>query len=418
MARIESAYQEQIEAQREQYKAQAKRIEELEIERVALETRVKEGQHDIEERRRSADAQVAAFKQRRDEALRAQQQLGEAETALTAVRAELEVERYAPEDQAAALELRGQIAALAYSPEGHQQVEAQVQSLAPWEEEQRKLVEAKARAPEDEVTLSRAQTRVEQATQEATRLGEALAQTAQELSELPQYQLQRMQAEEDRRVTVGQRDVLQSRLGSLEHQLDEISRAEEELAQRDKERASLLQDASSYADLAQAFGKGGIQALLIEAAIPRLEEEANRLLHRMTDGRMSVKLETQRERRTAGASEDAIETLDILIADDIGTRNYELFSGGESFRINFALRIALSKLLAWRAGAPLPTLFIDEGFGTQDVEGRDRILDVLKSIEPDFQRILVITHMEEIKEAFPLRIEVTRTSAGSTFSLS
>ena len=81
--------------------------------------------------------------------------------------------------------------------------------------------------------------------------------------------------------------------------------------------------------------------------------------------------------------------------------------------------IALSKLLAWRAGAPLPTLFIDEGFGTQDVEGRDRILDVIKAIEDRFQRILVITHLEEIKDAFPVRIEVTRTAAaGSTFSLS
>ncbi|MDA1215559.1 MAG: SMC family ATPase [Chloroflexi bacterium] len=418
MTRIESAYQEEIEAQREQYMAQTERIKALEIETAALETRVGEGQRTIEERRRTSDRQRAELTQRRDEAQRAQVQLVDAEAALIAVRAELEGERYAAENQAAALELRGQIAALDYSQEGHQQVETQAQELAPWEEEQRKLAEAKIRAPEDEVALSRAQAKFDQATQETARLDEALAQTAQELSELPQYQLQRKQVEEERRLAVQQRDALQSRLGSLTHQLDEIRKAEEELSQRNKERASLLQDASSYADLAQAFGKGGVQALLIEAAIPRLEDEANRLLHRMTDGRMSLKLETQRERRTAGASDDAIETLDILIADDIGTRSYELFSGGESFRINFALRIALSKLLAWRAGAPLPTLFIDEGFGTQDVEGRDRILDVLKSIEPDFQRILVITHMEEIKEAFPLRIEVTRTEAGSTFSLS
>ena len=94
-----------------------------------------------------------------------------------------------------------------------------------------------------------------------------------------------------------------------------------------------------------------------------------------------------------------------------------MFSGGESFRIDFALRIALSKLLAWRAGAPMPTLFIDEGFGTQDPEGRDRVLEVIRSIEPEFQRILVITHMEEVKEAFPVRIEVTRTPHGSTFAI-
>jgi len=174
-----------------------------------------------------------------------------------------------------------------------------------------------------------------------------------------------------------------------------------------------------YRDLTLAFGKGGVQALLIEAAIPQLEEEANRLLRRMTDGRMSLKFETQRTRRTGpGRDGDAaIETLEILVADELGTRSYEMFSGGESFRVDFAIRVALSKLLAWRAGAPLPTLFLDEGFGTQDADGRDRILDVIKSIEPDFQRILVVTHMDEIKEAFPIRIEVTKTTAGSTFAL-
>ena len=70
------------------------------------------------------------------------------------------------------------------------------------------------------------------------------------------------------------------------------------------------------------------------------------------------------------------------------------------------------------AGAPLPTLFIDEGFGTQDAEGRDRILEVIQAIEDRFERILVITHMDDIKEAFPVRIEVTRGPNGSTFALS
>jgi len=135
---------------------------------------------------------------------------------------------------------------------------------------------------------------------------------------------------------------------------------------------------------------------------------------------MSLKLETQRARRTGRGADgsDSVETLDIVIADELGTRSYDMFSGGERFRVDFALRIALSKVLAWRAGAPLPTLFIDEGFGTQDAQGRDRILDVIKAIEDRFQRILVITHMDEVKEAFPVRIEVTRDTAGSTFSLS
>ncbi|MCL0074123.1 SMC family ATPase, partial [Dehalococcoidia bacterium] len=113
-----------------------------------------------------------------------------------------------------------------------------------------------------------------------------------------------------------------------------------------------------------------------------------------------------------------IETLDINIWDELGTRSYEMYSGGESFRIDLALRIALSRLLARRAGAPLPTLIIDEGFGTQDASGRGKLVEAINSIQDDFERIIVITHIDELKDAFPVRIEVTKTNEGSTIAVS
>ncbi|MBM3943908.1 MAG: SMC family ATPase, partial [SAR202 cluster bacterium] len=99
------------------------------------------------------------------------------------------------------------------------------------------------------------------------------------------------------------------------------------------------------------------------------------------------------------------------------TRSYETFSGGEAFRINFALRIALSKLLARRSGAPLPILFVDEGFGSQDAAGQERLKESIQSIQNDFKKILVITHVEEMKDAFPVRIEVRKGPSGSTFTV-
>jgi DNA repair protein SbcC/Rad50 len=62
-------------------------------------------------------------------------------------------------------------------------------------------------------------------------------------------------------------------------------------------------------------------------------------------------------------------------------------------------------------------LAIDEGFGSQDREGCDRLIEAIRMVQDDFERILVITHMEEIKDAFPVRIEVTKTAEGSTFSI-
>jgi len=107
------------------------------------------------------------------------------------------------------------------------------------------------------------------------------------------------------------------------------------------------------------------------------------------------------------------ETLEIKIADELGTRPYENYSGGEQFRVNFAIRIGLSKLLARRAGAQLQMLVIDEGFGTQDARGRERLIEAINVIQDDFARVLVVTHIEELKDAFPARIEVTKTPEGS-----
>ena len=128
---------------------------------------------------------------------------------------------------------------------------------------------------------------------------------------------------------------------------------------------------------------------------------------------MSLRLETQREKVTGGVS----ETLDIIIADELGSRAYEMYSGGESFRANLALRIAISKLLARRAGAQLQTLIIDEGFGTQDTQGRGLLVEAINSIQGDFERILVITHIEELKDLFPARIDVVKTPSGSRISV-
>ena len=92
-------------------------------------------------------------------------------------------------------------------------------------------------------------------------------------------------------------------------------------------------------------------------------------------------------------------------------------SGGETFRVNFAIRLAISKLLTHRAGAKLQFLVVDEGFGTQDAPGRARLVEVLDTIKNDFEKILIITHIEELKEEFPTRIEVTKGSTGSTFEV-
>jgi exonuclease SbcC len=205
-------------------------------------------------------------------------------------------------------------------------------------------------------------------------------------------------------------------LGAVEEKLQRCASLEQSRGEKRARLEDVSKEEKIYEELAGAFGKKGIQALIIETALPEIEEEANRLLARMTDNRMNVKMETQRAYKTK--KEETVETLDINISDELGTRRYEMYSGGEAFRIDFALRIALSKLLTRRVGAPLPTLIIDEGFGSQDSSGRERLVEAINSIQDDFEKILVVTHIEELKDAFPVRIEVTKTAEGSMIEVS
>jgi DNA repair protein SbcC/Rad50 len=287
--------------------------------------------------------------------------------------------------------------------------------LRPFQDQHRELAQAIIRLPEEEASLAQARDMLSRRQQELAELEEKQRANEVTIAQLPLWEEQLRETERAlAELTENQRTAI-ARRGYLEGQLIRLTELQESINTDSAKLASLVEDQSVYQELVTAFGKQGVQAMLIETVVPRLEEEANILLGRMTDNRMHVKLETQRERRSGKG--DPIETLAINVSDELGPRSYEMYSGGEAFRVNLALRIALSKVLAQRMGAPLPTLFIDEGFGTQDAAGRERILDVISAIQDDFDKIIVITHLEDLKEMFPVRIEVQKDKNGSTFWL-
>lgn len=305
--------------------------------------------------------------------------------------------------------LAAQIEALGYCEEEHRAIQDEVNHLVVYEREQVNLERAEETREADEqhqaelIEMIRAR---EQAVAEdrvaAAALDAELKCAAQILGLLRKVEttLERRRADQNR---------VTQELGVHTDKRDGCRLLRDELVARRAERDRAMKDRAAYEELAKIFGRNGIQALIIENAIPEIEEEANRILTRMSDNGMRVTFRTQKDTKTAGVA----ETLEIDISDSAGTRKYELFSGGEAFRANFAIRIALSKLLARRAGARLQTLVIDEGFGSQDTEGRDRLVEAIDGIRDDFEMILVVTHMDELKEFFPVRIEVTKGEAGS-----
>ncbi|MFQ5859956.1 MAG: SbcC/MukB-like Walker B domain-containing protein [Dehalococcoidia bacterium] len=414
--RLAQSYQTLIQERRNAYRENEASLQRLDTERQAQEALLARLEQSHLQAQQELQERATTLERDLEEAQQIQQLLQEVEARLERLGRQLQEKGYAPEEQGTLNELESQLAALSYDPEVHQQVRQELEQHQPFEERHRLLEQATASLPGERETLASLQAMARRREQELQEAGTRLEEAGRQLQELPGLMQRLSQAQESQRALEVQREELQRQQGALEEEMRRCQELEREVAARKRELRRVQDERAIYQTLAQAFGKKGVQAMLIEAVLPELEDEANLLLGRMTDNRMHLKLETQRERRSQKG--EPIETLEIQIADELGSRSYELFSGGEAFRINLALRIALSKILARRKGAPLPTLFIDEGFGTQDAPGRERVLEVIRAIEDDFEKLIVITHLDEVKEAFPVRIEVQKTERGSTFWMS
>ncbi len=400
--------EEEVSEQTDRYRRNAEQRDDINAQVASIRSEV-EG-IELELRRLPAlQGREATLQEAVRQAQEATANLSERQHLLDSLQEQLERAAFAEQEQRQLAELDARISALGYDKAAHESMRQTLSNLAAFEMDKAQLDGALQAINEVRSNLQQMhKTRLDWATTlEADRQRHAELSTALErLSGL------------SRDLSVKQREVDELRgkegharqvVGAAQQKLDHCSYLAGERKDRAAQLRMLNEERSLYEELRMAFGKRGVQALIIENVLPELEDEANELLRRMTDGRMSVHFETQHETKSG----TTVETLDIKISDESGPRNYEMYSGGEAFRINFAIRIALSKLLARRAGAQLQTLIMDEGFGTQDAEGRQRLVEAINSIRDDFALIIVITHIEELKDAFPVRIDVHKTPAGS-----
>ena len=379
-----------------------------------LTTHLSRQELELKQGRQHIESRATHLERDKVESEKAQTELRQANTELVDVESSIKAATFAHDERRRLAEMDGELSDLGYDADKHRQAREQVKALEAYEELHRKLQEAVEGLPTEREALKTAHQMLDRQQREIQVTQERKAATEEELKTLPSLESRLSEEKARYDALTKQRDDALEKKGGLEQQIARCDELESQMRQQEQDRRRLVDERSIYDELALAFGKNGIQALIIETAIPQLNDDANELLGRLTENRMSLKLQVQEGRRDSRTGLPS-EELDIKIADEVGTRSYETFSGGEAFRINFALRIALSKLLARRSGAPLPILFIDEGFGSQDIEGQERLTEAIQSIQDDFEKIIVITHIEQIKEAFPVRIEVTKTGAGSTF---
>jgi len=336
----------------------------------------------------------------------------EARDSLERLTAELQVIR-AEALPDAAREIRGveaELGRLLYDPDQRRRLKEKLDAVAKWtrlrpeldqaeqtlrelDEQEKRLQQARGSKVQDLRELTR---RLEELEDIGSRLG-----AARRRLEETEAELKRVQAD----LSGAQRE-----LGQVEGQLSSLEALEKRRTKFETDLKVAEREVHLYQSLARrVFSRNGVPALLIEHAIPQIEADANDLLGRMTGGRLSVQLVTQRETKSGTIS----ETLDIIITDELGERPYDMWSGAERWEVDISLRLAISRLMARRAGFPFETLIIDEGFGSLDEQTRARFGEVVEAIARDFSVLIVISHLYEIARFFPQSIGVTKTPWGS-----
>jgi DNA repair protein SbcC/Rad50 len=349
-----------------------------------------------------------------DSADAAQSRVTEEQARLDAVNVMLENETFAQDIREQLASLDTQRAQIGYDRSSHDSARQQLDTYREYEVRQKQLELALSALPDVQAALDGAILRLERTEKAIADDLEKIDDLKTEIAQLDVLvKEQQIRQQEVNRLRMFERTQYQ-RLLNAQQELDALDKQRIRKNELEDRREQRRHDEALFKELRAAFGKNGVPAMIIEAAIPELEDSANRLLSRMTDGRMNLHFSTQKEKADG---EGVIETLDIQIADELGTRSYEMYSGGEAFRINFAIRVALSQLLARRAGAHLRTLFIDEGFGTQDEDGRNKLVEAINAIQNDFELILVITHIDDLRDSFPVHVIVEKTPNGSRISV-
>lgn len=164
------------------------------------------------------------------------------------------------------------------------------------------------------------------------------------------------------------------------------------------------------------FHKDGIPTAILREIVPEIEQEASEILRSLSNGRMDISFKFGRKTRTGKMTEELI----VEAIDQGRSHPVSRYSGGERMRINLALRLGVSEVVTKRSGyrGRIETLVIDEGFGPLDEEGRRVTVEILQSLRQRFKKILVISHIDDVREAFETRLIVNKPIGGySTISV-
>jgi exonuclease SbcC len=206
----------------------------------------------------------------------------------------------------------------------------------------------------------------------------------------------------------------QESIKHLKNQLVQIGSAREEIERIAHQIAAQTEAIAVYEILENAFDKDGIPTEILKNLVPEVEEDASRILYDLSDGEMRISFQFGRETKTGTQTDQLV----MEAEDDTGHHPVTRFSGGERMRINLALRLGISEVIARRSGykGKIETLIIDEGLSALDEGGRQATFEILRQLRQRFRKILVISHLDDVKDAFETKLIVSKSATGQSIA--
>jgi exonuclease SbcC len=239
-------------------------------------------------------------------------------------------------------------------------------------------------------------------------LVEAAAQPAPDLAALTSA-LER--SESELRRATAEHAVAQRSAASLRRLHAELS-AHELQSDELRQRFARLDELSRCVD-----GTGGgnslrmrLSAYVLAARLEQVAAAATERLDVMSGGRYAL-VHSDEVVKGGGRSGLTLRVVDGWTGVE---RDTATLSGGESFLASLALALGLADVVQAEAGgAGIETLFVDEGFGTLDDETLDEVMAVLDGLRDGGRTVGVVSHVAELRQRIPSRIEVVKRRDGS-----
>ncbi|WP_426276023.1 AAA family ATPase [Chryseobacterium sp. S-02] len=179
----------------------------------------------------------------------------------------------------------------------------------------------------------------------------------------------------------------------------EIERLEIEFKKKEnllRDFAQLQKRAENLKTMTNLFKGAGFVQYVSSIYLRQLCDHANVRFHRMTRNQLSLQLNENND----------FEIIDYL--NEGKCRSVKTLSGGQAFQVSLSLALALAESVQTNAQSESNFFFIDEGFGTQDLESVNVVFETLMNLQKENRIVGIISHVEELKEKIPVALNIRK----------